>query len=191
MFRRVLWLFLVGFLLFSMTGCEYMKEVFQEAMDPESGKSDDPNSDNYRMRSVVGVFAIVRYPRASELEREIDTLDGGTIWINTNQLCSSKNIRDARAVSRPGNPDVFDLMFRLDRSGKLQWEIMAGNFLDEPVALVIDDHYRGSFIPSPPKDDDDWVLVRVGIDATSARNVERTAKANYEHMNPDTQNWFR
>ncbi len=191
MLRKVLWLLLAGVLLSSMAGCEYMREAFQEAMDPTAGKSDDPNSEDYWVRSVIGVFAIVRYPRSSELERQIDTPDGGQIWINTNQLSSSKNIRDVRAVSRPGNPEVFDLMLRLDRSGKLQWEVMAGNFMDEPVALVIDDRYRGSFVVTPPKDDEEWVLVRVGLDGVTARNVERTAKANYEHLNPDTKSWFR
>ena len=112
------------FILLAAGGCEAFKEAWEEAMDPEAETTDNPNSPEFKRKYVVHLNAIVKYPRAGELEREINTFDGKTIWINTNQLFSSKNIRDAKAVARPGNPEIFDLQFKVDRFGKLQWQLL-------------------------------------------------------------------
>ena len=175
----------------ALTGCDTFREAFREAMSGESSRSEDPNSENYQPRYIVGIFSIVKYPRAGELEREINTFDGKTIWINTNQLFSSKNIRDAKAVARPGNPEIFDLQFKVDRFGKLQWQLLSGNHNDEPVALVVDGVYFASFYPEPADDDaSSWVTLRVGINPVTARGIARNAKKNYTNLNPDTSSWF-
>lgn len=175
-----------------VSGCEALQEAWEEAMDPDAEVTDNPNSTEYRRKYVVHVNAIVRQPRRSgELEREIPTLDGGTVWINTNQLLSSKNIQNARVVSRPGNPDLFDLQFQVDRFGKLQWELLTGNFSAEPVALVVDGVYFGSFYPEPMMEGaGDWVTLRIGLNAVTARGIARNAKKNYINLNPDVMHWF-
>ena len=61
-------------LLFFSTGCE----EFREALEDGGGNYDDPTSENFRPRFVVGIFSIVEYPRASDLEKvkpAIETLD--------------------------------------------------------------------------------------------------------------------
>ena len=181
-----------GLLILAATvGCEAFKEAWAEAMDPETEITDDPKSEDYRRKYVIHLNSIVKYPRAGELEREISTFDGKTVWINTNQLFSSKNIRDAKAVSRPGNPDVFDLQFKVDRFGKLQWQLLSGNHSSEPVALVVDGVYFTSFYPEPAENDSaDWVTLRVGINPVTARGIARNAKKNYISLNPDSTNWF-
>ena len=76
------------------SGCEAIQEAWEEAMDPDTEITDNPNSSEYKRKYVIHVNSIVRHPtRSGELEREIPTLDGGTVWINTNQLFSSKNIK--------------------------------------------------------------------------------------------------
>ena len=174
----------------ALTGCDTFREAFREAMSGESSRSEDPNSENYQPRYIVGIFSIVKYPRASELEKEIQALDGRTVWINTNQNFSSKNIREAKMLSRPGNPDLYDLQFRIDRLGKLQWQVLSARHLDEPVALVIDGVYFGSFYPEAGEEDADWVTLRVGIDPATARGVVKYSKSNYIYYNPDTKSWF-
>ena len=174
--------------LFCLCGCE----VFMEALEAENAlNSDDPNSDNYQPRFIVGIFSIVEYPRATSLERELPTTSGESIWINSNQNFSSKNLREAKVVSRPGNPDICDLKFRLDRPGRVQWEILAGNHRDEAVVLVVDGRYAAKFIPEPPDENNpNWVTLRVGIDPYTARGVAKFAKKNYVHYNPDSTSFF-
>lgn len=181
--------FLAIFALLFLTGCE----EFREALQDGAVNYDDPNSEAYRPRFVVGVFSVVEYPRASELERELPMPNGRSVWINTNQNLSSKNLRDVRVIPRPGNPDICDLQFRLDRTGKVQWQLLAGTNRSIPVVLVVDSRYAGKFIPELPAEDgkvDNWVTLRVGIDHYTARGIARFAKKNYVYYNPDTASWF-
>lgn len=176
-------------LLFFSSGCE----EFREALEDGGGNYDDPTSENFRPRFVVGIFSIVEYPRASDLEKELPMSNGRSVWINTNQNFSSKNLREVRVIPRPGNPDICDLQFKLDRQGKVQWQILAGNNQAQPVVLVVDSRYAGRFVPELPEDSDSrehWVTLRVGVDHYTARGIARFAKKNYVYYNPDTASWF-
>ena len=175
--------------LFAGSGCE----EFREALEDGGATYDDPNSETYRPRFVVGVFSVVEYPRASDLEKELPMPNGRTVWINTNQNFSSKNLREVRVIPRPGNPDICDLQFRLDRQGKILWQMLAGNNREIPVVLVVDSRYAGKFIPELPADDgrqDNWVTLRAGVDHYTARGIVKFAKKNYIYYNPDTSSWF-
>ncbi len=184
--KRFIQILLTLFCAASFCGCD----IIQEALEEGSG-STDPNSEDFRPRFVVGVFSIVQYPRATELEREIQSLDGQTITINTNQNFSSKNLRDARVVPRPGNPEICDLQFKLDRRGKVLWQLLAGSHMNEPVVLAVDSRYTARFIPELPADEEsDWVTLRVGIDHYTARGIAKYAKKNYTYYNPNTKSWF-
>lgn len=187
MLRRFIIVLLALGIVPLFTGCESFIEYLEE-----TEQSENPNSDNYKPRFAVGVFNIVRYPRALNLERQITSLDGRTVWINTNQGFSSKNLRDARWIARPGNPDVCDLQFKLTRMGKTQWQMLSGGRAGEEVALVIDGRYVGNFIPEIPEDDlnFEWVTLRVGIDHYNAKGVAKFAKNNYIYFNPDSRNWW-
>ena len=54
-------------LVFCTCGCE----IIEEALEAGALDTDNPNSDDYRPRYVVGVFSIVRYPRATDLEKPV------------------------------------------------------------------------------------------------------------------------
>ena len=185
--KKTVFIMLAASLLAALvTGCE----EFQEAIEAGS-QTDNPNSEDYQLRFAVGVFSIVKYPRADALEREITSLEGNTVVINTNQNISSKNIRDARWVARPGNPDVCDLQFRLDRLGKSLWQMMVGRHQGEQVVLVVDDRYAARFVPEFAENDAaEWVTLRVGIDAYTAKGIAKWAKKNYAFLNPNTSSWF-
>lgn len=174
--------------LFCLCGCDMM----MEALDPENAvDADDPNSENFQPRFVVGIFSIVEYPRATKLERELTTSTGESIWINSNHSFSSQNLKEAKVIARPGNPDICDLKFKLDRHGRSRWELLAGNHRGEPVVLVVDGRHMATFIPEDLDENNKyWVTLRVGIDPYTARGIAKFAKKNYTHYNPDSKSFF-
>ena len=177
---------LAAFLVFC-GGCDILEEAWEGSFD-----SDNPNSEDYRPRFVVGIFSIVYFPRASDLEKPIRDLDGKEIYINANQNFSSKNIKEVRIVVRPGNPELCDLKFKLDRLGKIQWQLLAGRYRDEQVAFVVDGKLLARFVPELPEDENaSWVFLRVGIDHFHAKNIVKFAKKNYIFYNPDSGNFFK
>ena len=139
------------------------------------------------------VCAIVKYPRAQMIEQQID-YKGTTLWINRNQFFDSKRIEKARAVPRPGNPDVCDLEFKLDPLGKTHWQMLVASAGGNEVALLVDQRCVATFVPEMPNSDSDridWVRVKAGVDAYTARGIVRYAHKNYVHFNPDAGNFFR
>lgn len=178
-------LLLSGMFLFS--GCE----IFREALN-ESYYTEDPTSDEYETKFNIGVFQIVKYPRATMLEQEVDIGDGKTISVNTNALFSSKRIRQARAIPRPGNPDIYDLEFKLDRMGKTQWMMLHGTARGNEVAMIVDNRFVGTFIPeSLTNGQRDWITVRIGVDVYTAKGIVKFASKNYDFYNPDASSWFK
>ena len=186
--KKLLRILTASALLCCICGCD----IIMEAMDAENAvNADDPTSDSFQPRFVVGVFSIVDYPRATSLEKELVTASGESIWINSNQSFSSKNLKDAKVVARPGNPDICDLKLKLDRPGRILWEVLAGNHRGEAVVLVVDGRHMASFIPeSPDENNKNWVTLRVGIDSYTARGIAKFAKKNYVYYNPDSKSFF-
>ena len=171
---------------FMFCGCEIIEEALQE-----SYASDDPTSDDFEPRFVLGVFQIVRYPRAAILEKEITCKDGSKIWINSNPLFSSRRIRAARAIPRPGNPDICDLEIRIDRMGKTQWQLLSDGQRGETLVLMVDSRHVGFFVPeSTGYGNEEWVQIKVGMDSYTARGVAKFAKKNFSHYNPEASDWF-
>ena len=188
MFAKFMRIFLMVLMAVSLCGCE----MFMEAMDADNAiNSEDPTSDNYQARFVVGIFAIIEYPRASRLEKELTTASGEKIWINRNQYFGSNHIKDAKVVARPGNPDICDLKIKMDRPGRTQWEILAGNHRGQEVVLVVDGRHMANFIPGDPDENNrNWVTLRVGIDPYTAKGIAKYAKKNYTFYNPDSSSFF-
>ena len=185
MFKKVLMLTALFAALLITCGCEEFREAME--MGPSS---DNPMSEDYSARFVVGVFSEVQYPRASDLEREIEMPNGRKVWINTNQSFSSKNLRECKVIARPGNPDICDLKIKFDKRGRTIWEMLAGRHRGEAVILVVDGRGAGKFIPEFPHHKSNWVTLRAGIDAYTARGVAKYAKSNYDYYNPNAASWF-
>ena len=186
--HRFVWAWLLAGALLMFCGCAELEEALEDPGYEEM----NPNSVDYRPKFVLGVFAIVQYPRATELERQIDMPNGRSVWVNTNQSFSSKGLREVKVVPRPGNPDVCDLQFRLSRRGKGEWEMLAARFRGEAVVLAVDGRGVGKFVPDFPNGQrQDWVDVRVGIDAYTAQGIAKYAKSNYDYYNPDSGSWWK
>lgn len=184
--EKLRFLAILATLMLLGSGCE----IFREALE-ESYSSEDPASDDFESKFNIGVFQIVKYPRASILEKEINVDENNTVCINTNALFSSKRIRQARAIPRPGNPDVYDLEFRIDRMGKTQWMVMHGSARGNEVVMMVDNRFVGFFHPQELVDGNkDWVKIRIGVDNYTAKGIVKFAKKNYEYYNPEAKNWF-
>lgn len=178
-------------LLFAVSGCEIIRDAIEAEM--EYGVSDRGSSDEFRPRFVIAVCSIVKFPRALWIEQEVD-FKGERLWINKNQLFDSKRVRRARAVPRPGNPDVCDLELMLDATGKNHWQMLVAASRGQAVALMIDQRCVATFVPEMPETEDDrfeWVKLRVGLDSYTARGVVRYAPKNHDHYNPEASNWFK
>ena len=173
-------------LMLGVCGCEILEEALQESFSQDAGAGLNIFGEEYTPKYVIAFFEEVRYPRAGELEKEITTFDGKKIWINNNQLMSSKHIREVRLEQRVDQPDRYDLKLRLTESGCRIWTLMALKFSEEKVALFLDNHYIGSFNPEPLADEEaEWVAVRYPIDEVTARGVEKYARKNYRNYNPN------
>ena len=173
--------------LFLSGGCE----IFEEALS-DSYSSDDPTSEEYSTKFNIGIFQVVKYPRATLLEKEVDMGDGKSVCVNTNALFSSKRILKARAIPRPGDTDIYDLEFKIDRMGKTQWMMLHGTARGEEVVMRVDDRFAGVFIPESLDDGrKDWVTLRVGVDAYAAKGIVKFAQRNYEYYNPEASSWFK
>lgn len=184
---------LAFFILAAGTGCEAFKEAWEDAITYEETPEEieAQEVEDQQKKYEIALHAIVKYPRATENEQDIPTLDGKTIWINKNQLFSSKNVKRVKAVPRPGNPDLYDLEVKVDRFGRLQWQLLAGNHAGEPVALIVDGVYFASFYPEPPENDSTyWISLRVGLDPVTARGIARNARPNYKILNPGAFSLF-
>ena len=77
-------------------GCAEFKEFMEEL--EEDSYSENPNSDNYKPRYVVTICTIVKYPRAGDLEQEVQGLNGKSVWINTNQNFSCLFCRNDKLI---------------------------------------------------------------------------------------------
>lgn len=182
---------LAAVMISAFCGCEAFTEALQAEM--EYGTSDSGSSEDFRPRFVLAVCSIVNFPRAQMIEQQVDC-NGTPIWINKNQLFDSKRIEKARAVPRPGNPDVCDLELKLDPLGKTHWQMLVASARGREVALLIDKRCVATFVPEMPNNDSDridWVRLRAGIDSYTAKGVVRFANKNYIHYNPDAGNFFR
>ena len=181
---------LASAMIFCCGGCELLNEALQEEM--EYGSSERGSSEDFKPRFVMTICSIVKYPRAQMLELQVEC-NGTEIWINRNHLFDSKRIEKARAIPRPGNPDVCDFEFKLDPLGKTHWQMLVASSRGEEVAMLVDQRCVATFVPEMPNagnDRIDWVKVRAGVDAYTARGIVRYANKNYVHFNPDASNFF-
>lgn len=172
-----------------LCGCDSLKT--DENEDDFDNKGGSSVFDQKQPRYVISFHEIIKYPRASDIERPIDTLDGKKIYININQFVHSSDIMDARLIKLPNNENYYNLRLKFSRSGAIRWHSMAINFRGREVAMLLDGHYLASLIAQPLEDDEDeWVVIRGPFDAVTARGIRRNAARNYNIYTPDPNRLF-
>ena len=124
-------------------------------------------------------------PAMRELERQIVTFEGKRLWINTNQFLSSRHVQEIRKMPRADVPGAYDLALKLSDSGVRIWTMLAQQFSQEPMIMLIDDYYQCSFNPQPLADvDTNWVVISFPFDEFTAKGMEKYAAKNFKHLNP-------
>ncbi len=182
---KFVWMLTMAAMTALLCGCEAIEDAWNESTSKDDDSGFSFFGEPYTPKYVIAFFEEVRYPRAGELEQEVTTFDGRKLWINTNQLMSSKHIREVKLEQRIDQPDRYDLKLRLTESGCRIWTLMALKYQDEKVALFLDNHYIGSFNPEPLADEDaEWVAIRYPLDEVTARGVEKYARKNFKNYNP-------
>lgn len=146
---------------------------------------------NRTPKYVISFHEIVKYPRASDIEKPIMTLDNKKIYINFNQFVHSSDISDARLVEIPGNPDYFNIRLKMSSYGSARWHAMSINFKGREVAMLLDGIYLMSLEAERFEDDEDeWILLTGPFDAVTAKGIVKNAPLNYEIYNPDPNRIF-
>ena len=164
-------------LLMLVSGCEIMDmdEIMKEKVDEDT-----------KPKTVLTVNMIVDYPRVTVIEREILTFSGRKVWINTTPFLHSKYIEDIELVPSKDKPDYFDLLLKLDATGRNIWISLVEEAKINRFGVVIDGIFYRTCEPMRMKTDDDsdeWVMLKGPYDPTTANRLKKNAKNNYKLLN--------
>lgn len=167
--------------LLAAGGCS---EGFKEAFDP-MGSSILNSEPAY----VVSFNEVIRHPRGvNRLEQRMITYTGREIWFKAHPALSSGDIREAQAVPIKDRPELCSLRFRLNRQGRLKWQILYQLHKETPLIMLIDGVWVGDFAPgSLDEPDQDWVDVDCAVDSVTAAGIVKHAPGNYQKVNPDDE----
>jgi hypothetical protein len=160
---------LMAFMLLGMIcGCE--------TLDSEKNKKEP----SY----VLTINEIVKYPRAKEIEKEVPTYSGKTIFVNTNAFLHSRNIQEIEIIPSTEKKGFFDLEFRLDYHGKNIWMQLSVNHAYTEVAFLIDGVFYRAVRPDKiSTEEDDLVYLRGPFDPVTAKSLKENAAFNYKYFN--------
>ena len=166
-------------------GCS---EAFQRKLDKWMGNLPEPTN-------VITIHQIVKYPRASKIEKKIATFSGRSIWINVNSLVHSNVIKKIEMVPRK-NSEYYDLHLFMNRKGRMRWMQLSAGFKTQPLAFVIDGTFYRSFIPKPlvgsydDKDGKTYVVIEGPFDKGTADALVKTAPNNFLYFNDSEDEEF-
>ncbi len=142
-----------------------------------------------KSKEPVGIMTlneIVKYPRANQLEKEIPTFSGKTIWVNTNAFLHSRNVMDIDMIPSAQKKGFYDLLLKLDYHGKLAWMQLSVNNAYGEVGFLIDGVFYRSITPDKISSEyEDTVLIRGPFDPVTARSLKDNAQVNYKLYNGD------
>jgi hypothetical protein len=160
-----IWAFL-GIILLS--GCELL--------NPKSKKTE----------FTIAIHEIVKYPRASHIEKEIPTITGQNIWISTTPYLFSNSIEKIECVPNKEDINFSDLKLKLNRRGSLIWMQLSVERSHRDLAFVVDGVFYRKVVPETiTTEKDEFVLLNVKLDNTTANAIAAASEDNYYFFNPD------
>lgn len=163
-------------LLGLLCSCELMDSISESAKESEKPEE--------TAEYVISVHEIIKYPKATMLEKEIPSFGGTTVWVNTNPFLHSRNIMKVDIVEERDKPGFFDLKLTLDRRGRMMWTNLAVNFKGEKLACVIDGVFYRSFSPEQLDDDlDTEVMIQGPFDKATAMAIQKFSEKDYQIFN--------
>ena len=137
---------------------------------------------SYKPEFQLTVNQIVKYPRASDIEKEISTITGEKIWINVNPLLHSSAIKKVQISPIDKEETGFDLILTLDHHGRLIWMQLSNQYSNDRLAFVIDGICYKTFTPelmTMNKDDEPIVRIKGPLDKTIAEKLAEYSEKNY------------
>jgi len=158
-----------------ISGCDSMDDLMKEEVDEDS-----------KPKTVMTINMLVEYPRATMVEREIITFSGRKVWINTNPFLHSKYIQEIELTPSGDKPGYFDLLLKLDSTGKNMWVALVEESKINRFGVIIDGIFYRTCDPVRMKSDDDndeWVTLKGPYDQKTAEKLKKHAKKNYEILN--------
>jgi hypothetical protein len=164
----------VAMLFILTTGCETLKEL-------ELDDFKDTEEISRKPRYVVTINQIVRYPRSKAIEKKIITFSGRSVWININPFLHSRHIQEIKLKPNKRKPEFYDLLLKLDRSGKIMWIALTEECKTNTFGVIVDGVFYRKFEPVKMKtDESDWVIMKGPFDAITAKKIQEYAKKNYK-----------
>ncbi len=146
--------------------------------------------DTYKPAFLLSIHQVVKYPRATKIEREIYTFAGNPLWINVNSFLHSNCIKEIRPVPSEDNPGFYDLNLVLDDKGRLLWLQLSVQFANEEMALIVDGICYKKFVPDKlitveiggggPEEKEVIARIKGPFDSIFAEELKEHSKRNYK-----------
>lgn len=164
-----------------LNGCETLDLSWDDIMS-EDNSSDFSFGKKYEPKYVLTFHQVVKYPRGTLVEKKLSTFNGRDLWVNTNYFLSSKNIKNI-LIKKRHNSELYDLVIKLDRRGRMQWDLLSLNFKGEKMALLVDGVFYRKIAPMVVHDEKADVVLYGPFDTVTAKGIAKNAKDNYDHFN--------
>jgi len=149
-----------------------------ELMKPQPDKPD----------YLISINEIIKYPRASQLEKEIPTIAGTTKWISTSPYLFSNCIKKVEILPNEKDKNFCDLKLELNSRGKLLWNQLSADIIYKEMAFVVNDVlYRKltSDMIERDKDKDEVIILKLKLDPVTAKSIAEFSETNYLYYNPN------
>lgn len=182
---RFLIMLLALFAVMLMPGCESLDLSWDDVWG-KTKEGEDKKDGKYEPKYVLSFHQVVEYPRAEEIEKMIVTFEGKKLWINTNFLAHTRDIKQVKLVERKDQKDFYDLAILLDKRGKMKWIQVTAHSQHSEIAVLLDGVYYRQFQPEVISNEDvEWVIIPGPFDPVSAKGIVKYAQKNFEFYNPD------
>jgi len=159
-----------------LTGCETVDNFMKSFK-----KNDLKKGVHHRL----SVHQIVKYPRATKLEKALPTVDGTRkVWVNMNYFMDSRTIKDIKLVKVEDKVGLYNFSIQLDDRGVFQWLQLSNGFFETPLALVCDGKVLKIFtIKERSTEESEWVTLEGPFDFVKSKLIQKYAAHNYKFYN--------
>jgi hypothetical protein len=135
---------------------------------------------------LVSINEIIKYPRASRIEKEVPTITGENIWVSTTPFLSSSAIVKIEAIPIKDRENFCDLKLKLSRRGSLVWMQLSAERAFRQLAFLVDGVFFRKIVPEHlTTEKDEYVILKVGLDNVTAQAIADASEKNYRFFNPD------
>lgn len=168
---RICNILLAAALLLVLTSCETFKK---KAKTEDGEEITEP-------KWTFTVNEIVRYPRASMLEKEVPSFDGRTVWVQKHYPLSSRNVKSIELIPLPNKPGYYNLKLQVDQRGSRASTVLSNKLTGTSQGALIDNmFYRVVEIEKPTGKDEEFVVLKGPFDEIIAQKLKNFAVPNYK-----------